>query len=1055
MDFAPLTPPPGTTPSSDMALALTSTPNPYSARKAIHQFHMDAPSESVGLFGSKSLNDNDSKSRGIYNNQPSPPRSEGSNSSADTLDSDSSSSISDDKNDEDDRKLDDDDLSDDDEPVDCANCNQGFASLQSYMDHKCAAKMSGKDPEAQEKGNTNFDGELSEGESFDGKIVYNSDGSAYIIEGADSDLSDLESVIDIPDQDQIIVDKKGSNVVSQVPAFPQIANAFFVSRNPNFNGTYSIPSSQVAPSQAPMMFSYRVYDVRTGKSQGGSGQSGDHNDTTSDSFLLNVPTKPILMCFICKLSFGFTKSFMAHAASEHSMRLNEDERRIMSKKNASAIIQCVGKEKEPLMSFLEPKPMIPSSNTSSSKSSASLHSFHLPNSDSLASHGVIRDSTSVSFVHSKPKSSSPYLNSTSTTRGMTDDHSKTSEDRYSNAHSFGHGANSLKVSEKSNGSLSEDLNDCQDDRINDDSSYSYISGTKPPKSSPGSPYTYKLPRSDINSSTTSSASHAAVPSSSLHVPPSSPHTSLMTPSSPHNSMVFLGMCDEHPQGRAQGVECPKCDMVLGSSQSLGGHMTMMHSRNSCKTLKCPKCNWHYKYQETLEIHMKEKHPENDQQCVYCISNQPHPRLARGESYSCGYKPYRCEVCNYSTTTKGNLSIHMQSDKHLNNVQELANGGTEMKMAPQQTQPPPPSSQPVQAVNDTMSQMKKNKPKPTWRCDVCNYETNVARNLRIHMTSEKHTHNMMVLQQNMKHMQRDMQIQHMNQLMLLQNDPSYLPAMTSPVANNRSFPYDQSMLMAGIQAGFGDIPVDLRKENGGIGMAFDPQMPDSTYMFQCCVCNLHSTDSLESLHNHLQLDRTKLREQENIHVSQGTYMCNLCQYKTQLKANFQLHCKTDKHLQRLQLVNHIKEGGPTNEWRLKYLNVSNPVQVRCNACDYYTNSIHKLQIHTGNPRHESNAQLFCHLQLGEKKLGAACKKYYYCSLCKFATRAKLNLIQHVRSMKHMHSEGRKQIQMKEQNITEIDPGEIFQVRKYTEEEETTIKFDEEGELDFFMSCNPIG
>ena len=55
-----------------------------------------------------------------------------------------------------------------------------------------------------------------------------------------------------------------------------------------------------------------------------------------------------------------------------------------------------------------------------------------------------------------------------------------------------------------------------------------------------------------------------------------------------------------------------------------------------------------------------------------LSGAAHPRLARGESYTCGYKPYRCEICNYSTTTKGNLSIHMQSDKHLNNVQELNN-----------------------------------------------------------------------------------------------------------------------------------------------------------------------------------------------------------------------------------------------------------------------------------------------------------------------------------------------------------------------------------------------
>jgi hypothetical protein len=49
----------------------------------------------------------------------------------------------------------------------------------------------------------------------------------------------------------------------------------------------------------------------------------------------------------------------------------------------------------------------------------------------------------------------------------------------------------------------------------------------------------------------------------------------------------------------------------------------------------------------------------------------------------------------------------------------------------------------------------NKQKPSWRCDVCNYETGVARNLRIHMTSEKHTHNIMVLQQNVKHMQQQL------------------------------------------------------------------------------------------------------------------------------------------------------------------------------------------------------------------------------------------------------------------------------------------------------------
>lgn len=64
-----------------------------------------------------------------------------------------------------------------------------------------------------------------------------------------------------------------------------------------------------------------------------------------------------------------------------------------------------------------------------------------------------------------------------------------------------------------------------------------------------------------------------------------------------------------------------------------------------------------------------------QQCIYCLEASPHPRLGRGEQYKCGYKPYRCEICDYSTTTKGNLSIHMQSDKHINNLKELKENKT--------------------------------------------------------------------------------------------------------------------------------------------------------------------------------------------------------------------------------------------------------------------------------------------------------------------------------------------------------------------------------------------
>lgn len=108
-------------------------------------------------------------------------------------------------------------------------------------------------------------------------------------------------------------------------------------------------------------------------------------------------------------------------------------------------------------------------------------------------------------------------------------------------------------------------------------------------------------------------------------------------------------------------------------------MIMMYLRNFCKILKCSKCNWYYKYQEILEIYMKEKYFDNDQQCVYCILSQFYLRFVRGESYFCGYESYRCEVCNYFIIIKGNLSIYMQFDKYLNNVQELVNGNVEVKM----------------------------------------------------------------------------------------------------------------------------------------------------------------------------------------------------------------------------------------------------------------------------------------------------------------------------------------------------------------------------------------
>lgn len=53
------------------------------------------------------------------------------------------------------------------------------------------------------------------------------------------------------------------------------------------------------------------------------------------------------------------------------------------------------------------------------------------------------------------------------------------------------------------------------------------------------------------------------------------------------------------------------------------------------------------------------------------------------------------------------------------------------------------------------------------------------------------------------------------------------------------------------------------------------------------------------------------------------------------------------------------GGTSNEYKLKF-NSNNTVQLKCNCCDYYTNSIQKLNLHSQNMRHESMKIIFTHL-----------------------------------------------------------------------------------------------
>lgn len=373
---------------------------------------------------------------------------------------------------------------------------------------------------------------------------------------------------------------------------------------------------------------------------------------------------------------------------------------------------------------------------------------------------------------------------------------------------------------------------------------------------------------------------------------------------------------------------------------------------------------------------------------------------------------------------------MQSDKHLNNMQELNStqninsnsGAAEIRESPKIILP--------------NMQQQSTKPKPSFRCDVCSYETSVARNLRIHMTSEKHTHNMAVLQNNIKHLQAlsFLQSQNIGQLPNMTTLGQTMPSLTGaqqqlpnigqslqnlpniqnflPEAALADLAYNQALMIQllhqnsgtglsnnsanGISAssgvsgqtaisgcgsgnsGTGGVsPMSvtganttniscsggpLESDQGLNPESFEPPIEPDTrpnFIFSCLVCACFNTSNIEELNQHLLIDRSRMCNSDIMLIINSNYICRLCNYKTNLKANYQLHSKTDKHIQKLNYINHIKEGGIKNEYKLKY-NSNNSVQLKCNCCDYYTNSIQKLNLHSQNMRHENSKIIFNHL-----------------------------------------------------------------------------------------------
>ncbi|KAM9815886.1 zinc finger homeobox protein 3-like [Syngnathus typhle] len=517
---------------------------------------------------------------------------------------------------------------------------------------------------------------------------------------------------------------------------------------------------------------------------------------------------------------------------------------------------------------------------------------------------------------------------------------------------------------------------------------------------------------------------------------------------PNDSQLETDMDDELDTEREPKDAVPQNLTQELSPNSLTNHMTLMHSRNSCKTLKCPKCNWHYKSQHTLQLHMREKHPETGSQCVcatsggtcvcgsstrgvcgYCTSGKAHPRLARGETYACGYKPYRCEVCDYATSSKGNLSIHMQSDKHLNNVQNgghansqthtlhvgNTNGGSSNGAAiDEQTykQPLPIPTSAGQLAKLTAPAHSPSHGK-RWRCDVCDYETSIARNLRIHTTSEKHTHNMLRLQRGYYLSHCRSIAPHLKHLQNTGGELSLNMRLTPPQVTEQPVTLGSTL-----------TPSPSPSPSPPPVLSLSPTGPLSQGVFQCLICSCFSSDSLESVQQHLSAPRS-LPQSEWCSLVAGGCHCRLCGYTTPLRANFSLHCQTDRHRTRYQLAAHVQEGGDRDEEGAALIAKGNPIQLRCNLCEYATSSLEKLQGHSRSSHHESSVRVYKFLQQYDGEVDGG-SFLFHCLLCNNSSSSKLQVLKHSQTPTHQQREGLLQLQP----MGGEELAAIFTIRKST-------------------------
>lgn len=85
-------------------------------------------------------------------------------------------------------------------------------------------------------------------------------------------------------------------------------------------------------------------------------------------------------------------------------------------------------------------------------------------------------------------------------------------------------------------------------------------------------------------------------------------------------------------------------------------------------------------------------------------------------------------------------------------------------------------------------------------------------------------------------------------------------------------------------------------------------------------------------------------------------------------------------------------------------MTSPVQLYCTACNFYTTSIHKLQLHAASPQHDVSAKVHHQVALAEAAAGGdPARRYYYCTACQVALRSRQGVLEHAKSLAHVRHE----------------------------------------------------